>query len=126
MAHRWGFARAAVAASRRRRRAAQRGSQGTVAREPAAYVSAIVIAVILLVLAYFVAPTACKGGLEMYVWSGAAALLLLPGLPFLAHLGRSVLVRIALGFGFFAFGVGAWLAGLFAANVRFICGLGYL
>ena len=96
------------------------------AREPAAYVSAILIAGILLALAYFVAPTACEGGLEFYIRSGAAALLLLLGLPFLAHLGRSALVRVAFGFGFFAFGVGAWLAGLFAANVRFICGLGYL
>jgi hypothetical protein len=29
-------------------------------------------------------------------------------------------------FSFLAFGVCVWLAGLFAANVRFICGLGYL
>jgi hypothetical protein len=80
----------------------------------------------LVVLAYLVAPTACEGGLELYLWSGAAALLLLLGLPFFAHLGRSAIVRAAFAFGFFMFGVGAWLIGLFAANVRFICGLGYL
>jgi hypothetical protein len=48
------------------------------------------------------------------------------GLPFAAHVGRSSLVRVGYALGFFVFAAGVWLAGLFAANVRFICGLGYL
>ena len=54
------------------------------------------------------------------------ALLLLLGLPFLARAGRSTFVRIGLALGFCVLGVCAWLGGLFLANVRFICGLGYL
>jgi len=97
-----------------------------VAREPAAFISAAAIATALVVLAYVVAPRACAGGFEFYFWCGAAALLLLFALPFVTHTGRSTLVRVALALGFLIFGVGAWLAGLLAANVRFICGLGYL
>jgi len=97
-----------------------------VAREPAAFISAAAIAAALVALAYFVAPRACAGGLELYFRCGVAALLLLVGLPFFTHRARSILVRVVLALGFLTFGVGAWLAGLFAANVRFICGLGYL
>jgi len=51
---------------------------------------------------------------------------LLLGLPFFSGMGRSMWVRVAFAFGFLVFGTGAWFAGLFAANIRFICGLGYL
>ncbi len=96
------------------------------AREPAAFVSAAAIATALVVLAYVVAPRACTGGYEFYFWFGVAALLLLVVLPFVTHGARSILVRVALALGFLNFGAGAWLAGLFAANVRFLCRLGYL
>ena len=95
-------------------------------RELAAFLSATGIAAALVVLAYIVAPSACKGGLELYVWCGGAALLLLLGLPFFARMGRSTPVRVALAVGFFVLGVCAWFAGLFLANIRFVCGLGYL
>jgi len=95
-------------------------------REQAAFIGAASVATALLVLAYVVAPRACAGGFEVYFWCGAALLLLLFSLPFVTHNGRSIVVRVALAFGFLAFGVVAWLVGLFAANVRFICGLGYL
>lgn len=95
-------------------------------RERAAYASVAAIVAALVVLAFVVAPYACNGGLEIYFWCGAATLLLLFGLPFVTHVGRSILVRVALAFGFLAIGGGAWLAGMIAANVRFICGLGYL
>jgi hypothetical protein len=98
----------------------------TVTRGRAALIGAAAIAIALVALAYLVAPRSCQGGLEVYVWCGGAALLLLPGLPFAAHMGRSILVRIAFALGFFVFGASVWLAGLLAANVRFICGLGYL
>ncbi len=95
-------------------------------RERAALLGAAVVATALVALAYIVAPRACKGGLELYVWCGGAAFLLLLGLPFFARVGRSTLARVAYALGFFVLGVCAWLAGLFLANVRFICGLGYL
>lgn len=79
-----------------------------------------------IAVAYLVAPRSCQGGLEVYVWCGGAALLALVALPFIARIGRSTLIRMALALGFLVFGAGVWLAGLFAANVRFICGLGYL
>ena len=90
------------------------------------FISAAGIAAVLVVLAFVAAPRACTGGFELYFWVGVAALLLLVGMPFVTHRARSILVRLALALGFLAFGVGAWLAGLFAANVRFLCGLGYL
>ena len=97
-----------------------------VAREPVAFIIAAGIAAALVALAYVVAPRACEGGLELYTWCGGAALLLLLGLPFVARIGRTALARVACAFGFLVFGAGAWFAGLFVANVRFICGLGYL
>jgi hypothetical protein len=97
-----------------------------VTRESAVFISAAAIASVLVALAYLVAPHSCEGGLELYIWCGGAALLMLLGLPFAAHVGRSTLVRVGYALGFFVFGAGVWLAGLFAANVRFICGLGYL
>jgi hypothetical protein len=101
-------------------------SEAIVTRESVASIGAVAIAVALVALAYLVAPRACQGGLEIYVVCGGVALLVLSGLPFAAQVGRSMPVRIALAAGFLTFGAGAWLAGLFAANVRFICGLGYL
>jgi hypothetical protein len=97
-----------------------------VVRESTAFIGAAAIAFALVVLAYLVAPHSCEWGLELYTWCGAAALLLLLGLPFAARMGRSTVVRLAIALGFFVFGAGVWIAGLFAANVRFICGLGYL
>lgn len=87
---------------------------------------AIGIAAALIVLAFVVAPRACEGGLEVYLWCGVVALLFLLALPFIHRIGNSLAVRAAVAFGFLFFGAGAWLVGLFAANVRFICGLGYL
>jgi len=95
-----------------------------VRRATVGFVSAAAIAVVGL--AFLVAPRACHGGLELYVWCGGTALLVLLALPFAAHIGRSTLARIVWALGFVFFGAGAWIAGLFTANVRFICGLGYL
>lgn len=95
-------------------------------RESVAFIGAAVIATATVALAYVVAPRACEGGLEVYIWCGGAALLLLVAMPFVTHNGRSMLVRVAFALAFLVFEVAAWLSGLFAANVRFICGLGYL
>ena len=95
-------------------------------RKATSLLAASAVATVLVALAFAVAPHSCQGGLEIYVASGAVAVALLLGLPFVARLGRSVLVRAGLALGFGIFGLAAWLIGLFWANVRFICGLGYL
>ena len=46
--------------------------------------------------------------------------------PFIAHLGRSMAWRLLWAVGFAVLGIGMWLAGFVLANVRFICGMGYL
>ena len=59
----------------------------------------------------------------MYFVSGVAALALLLALPFLTHLGGSVLGSLGWAFGLMVLGVGVWLAGLLAANVQILCRL---
>ncbi len=95
-------------------------------REAAISGVAIGIAILIIALAFFVAPHACEWGLELYAWTGAAALLVLIALPFAARMRRSATLRVAWAAGFMVLGVGAWIVGLFGANVRIICGLGYL
>jgi hypothetical protein len=90
------------------------------------FASAAVIATGCVGLAFAVAPRACQGGFEVYFCSGCVALLVLVALPFATHIGRSLLVRLAWAVAFLLGGAAAWLAGLFGANVHFICGLGYL
>jgi hypothetical protein len=51
---------------------------------------------------------------------------LLLGLPFATPIGGSWIARGAWALGFVALGTGAWIIGLLGANVRFICGLGFL
>jgi hypothetical protein len=84
----------------------------------AAAISAVVVAI-----AFGSAPRSCDGGLTFYFWSGVVALMLLASLPVLGAIGNSVPSRIAWGAGFVVLGAAAWLAGLFAANVRIVCGL---
>ena len=91
-----------------------------------AFVIAAVIAIACVGLAFAVAPRACQGGFEIYFWSGCVALLVLVALPFATRIGRSLPARFAWAVAFLLGGAAAWLVGLFGANVRFICGLGYL
>src|SRR6476469_2620538 len=95
-------------------------------RSKLAFASAAIIAIGLVGLALVAAPRACKGGFEVYFWTGCVALLVLVVLPFAARLGSSWTRRVAWAASFLALGAAAWLIGLFSANVRFICGLGYL
>ena len=48
---------------------------------------------------------------------------MLVSLPFLMHLGGSVLGSLGWAFGLLLLGIGVWLAGLFAANVTILCRL---
>jgi hypothetical protein len=91
-----------------------------------AFVSAAVIAIGVVAVAFLAAPRACKGGFEVYFYLGCIALVALLALPFAGRVGRSLLTRCAWALAFGAFGAAAWVVGLSAANVRFICGLGYL
>lgn len=84
------------------------------------------LALALFGLAFPVAPQACAGGFEFYFGCAVATECISIALPFVLRLGGSVVVRTAVAFGLAALGPGAWLAGMAAANVRFLCGLGYL
>jgi len=81
------------------------------------------IAAIVFAAAFLLAPQACEGGLEIYFWCGVAALTILLGLPFVLRTGQSLLARIAWALGLVAFGIGVWLGGLLAADMRIICRL---
>jgi hypothetical protein len=85
--------------------------------------AAVVILVLLVCAAFFVAPRACQGGFEIYVQCGIAALIVLAALPFLLRSGNSTGVRVVSGLGLVVLGVAAWIAGLVAANVNFLCRL---
>ena len=49
-----------------------------------------------------------------------------PALAFAARIGRSSTLRALWSLGFVVLGAAGWLGGLVLANVRVICGLGYL
>ena len=84
---------------------------------------AIVVCLLVVSAAFFAAPRACEGGFETYVQCGVAALIVLAALPFILRSGNSLTVRVASGFGFVLLGIGAWVVGLFVANVNFLCRL---
>lgn len=88
-----------------------------------ALVAAIILALALVALAFVAAPRSCGGGLELYFGAGVIALVVLAILPFVTRLGESLPRRAAWSAAFALFGTAAWLAGLFAANVRIMCRL---
>jgi len=101
-------------------------SSGPMSRARITVIVAAAVAVGIIGLAFGVASRACDGGFELYFWSGCVALLALVALPFAARVSRSSMARVVWALGFLALGAAAWLVGLSSANVRFICGLGYL
>ena len=84
---------------------------------------AALIGLVVFALAFIVAPHACEGGLDVYFWSGVAALAALLALPFVTHMSGSLLASFGWAAGFLFLGFGVWLGGLVAANVRIICRL---
>lgn len=77
----------------------------------------------VLALAFVFAPTSCEGGFGMYFLSGVGALAMLLALPFLMHLGSTVLGSMGWALGLLLLGVGVWLTGLLTANFRILCRL---
>jgi hypothetical protein len=82
-----------------------------------------VILLLLVSVAFWVAPRACAGGFEIYVQCGIVALAVLAALPFVMRSGNSTAVRAVSALGFAVLGVVGWAIGLFAANVNFLCRL---
>ena len=73
--------------------------------------------------AFVAAPSSCEWGLGAYLWAGIACLAVLAALPFALRLDASAAKRTAIGLVLAAGGLGIWIAGLFAANVRILCRL---
>ena len=84
---------------------------------------AAAIAIAIFALAFAVAPKSCEGGLEIYTWSGLAAIAVLFALPFATGLSPSLGKRFAWAFGFAFFGFGVWFGALLAANIQILCRL---
>jgi hypothetical protein len=92
-------------------------------RRTLALIAGGVLCAALLVLAFVAAPKSCEWGLAAYWWSGVACVLVLFALPFALRAAPSMRGRIGLALAFAVAGCGAWVAGLFAANVRILCRL---
>lgn len=73
--------------------------------------------------AFVAAPNACDWGLVAYCCSGAAVILALLAAPFVLQRKRSWWKRVGLAIGLGIIGVGVWVAGMVAANIRIICRL---
>ena len=85
--------------------------------------AAALVLLLLVSVAFVVAPRACEGGFEIYLQCGVAALIVLAALPFVLRSDNSLAVRVVSALGFVGMGVVGWVVGLFAANVSFLCRL---
>jgi hypothetical protein len=94
-----------------------------VSRASPCVIAAAVVLLLLIGVAFRVAPRACEGGFETYLQCGILALIVLAALPFVLRSGSPLAVRVVSGLGFVVLGVAAWVVGLFAANVNFLCRL---
>ena len=86
-------------------------------------VAAAVVLLSLVSVAFSVAPRACEGGFEVYVQCGIVALIVLAALPFILRSSTSLAARVVSAAGLVVLGAVEWAAGLFAANVNFLCRL---
>jgi len=82
-----------------------------------------VISLILVFVAFWVAPRACEDGLETYLQCGTVTLVVLAALPFVFRSGNSLSIRVVSALGFVVFGAAVWVVGFFVANVNFLCRL---
>ena len=81
------------------------------------------VALLLLAVAFWIAPRACAGGFEIYLLSGLAALAAMLALPFVLRIGDSLFARVASALGFVVLGAALWVAGLLTAEVQILCRL---
>jgi hypothetical protein len=81
------------------------------------------VALALLGFAFWIAPRACTGGVELYVKAGVTSLGVLLALPFVVRSGASVRGRVGWALAFAFFGAAVWVIGRFAANVNILCRL---
>ena len=86
-------------------------------------IAAAVVSLMLVSVAFWVAPRACEGGFETYLQCGTVALIVLAALPFVLRSGNSLSIRVVSALGFVALGVAVWVVGLLVANVNFLCRL---
>jgi hypothetical protein len=91
-------------------------------RTPSLIVGGILCAA-LFAFAFVAAPKSCEWGLTAYFWSGVTCVLALFALPLVLRAAPSTRDSIGLAFAFAAAGCGAWIAGLFVANVQIMCRL---
>jgi len=87
------------------------------------FIAAAVVLLLLVAVAFLVAPRACEGGFEIYLQCGIVAFIVLAALPFLLRSGNSLAVRVVSGLDLVVLGAVTWVIGLFAANVNFLCRL---
>lgn len=92
-------------------------------RRTLALITGGILCAVLFAFAFVAAPKSCEWGLTAYFWSGVACVLLLFTLPFVLRVVHTTRGRVGLAFAFAATGCGAWIAGLFVANVRIVCRL---
>ena len=88
-----------------------------------ALIAVAFIAAAIIAVAFWIAPTACSGGLEIYSQCGVVAAIALIALPFALKISDSLLIRALAALGFVVLGFAVWIAGLFVANVQILCRL---
>jgi len=77
----------------------------------------------MVLCALAAAPRSCEGGLEGYLLAGLIGVPAMFAAPMFLRRDRSVPRRLPSAALFAAIGLAVWIAGLFGANVRFICRL---
>jgi hypothetical protein len=87
------------------------------------WLAAAAVSLGVIAVAFGIAPRACERGLDVYVESGVAAAVLMAAIPFIVRTGDSIRRRVGLSLAFVCLVLAAWVAGLFAADVRIWCRL---
>ena len=81
------------------------------------------VCVALVAFAFVAAPSSCEWGLGAYVLAGVVCTVALAVLPMALRTGMSSAMRALVALAFAGAGIGVWVVGLFAANVRILCRL---
>ena len=77
----------------------------------------------MFAFAFVAAPYSCEWGLSAYFWSGLACLAGTLALPVVLHGDLPAARRAGVASVLGGLAIVAWIAGLFAANVRIFCRL---